>query len=286
MLSILRKKKRDLVHRIMDTRIWNNLELRESDIVIASWMKSGTTWLQQIVSQIIFEGQENLPVSEMSPWVDTTRVPKEETFKTLDLQRHRRFLKTHAPADALNLYKGLKYIYIVRDGRDVAWSLHNHSVNLDDPNYEKVSKIPKEFFLEWLQGDGYPFWPYWGNIRSWWECRDLPNVLLVHFQNLKDDLPGQIQKIAGFLDVSVSEKVMQKIVEHSNFEYMHAHAEQFMPRGSRSLHGGAKTFIYKGTNNRWKDSLNYSECQEYEQTALRELGSTCAQWLKTGKTTL
>jgi aryl sulfotransferase len=47
--------------------------------------------------------------------------------------------------------------------------------------------------------DGHPFWPFWENIRSWWQIRTLPHVKLVHFANLKRDLPGQIRLIATYL---------------------------------------------------------------------------------------
>jgi hypothetical protein len=40
---------------------------------------------------------------------------------------------------------------------------------------------------------------YWRHIQSWWEIRDRPNVLLVHFNNLKADIAGEIRHIADFL---------------------------------------------------------------------------------------
>ena len=45
-------------------------KFRDGDIVIATYGKSGTTWVQQIVSQLIFNGAEDLPVAAMSPWLD------------------------------------------------------------------------------------------------------------------------------------------------------------------------------------------------------------------------
>ena len=43
--------------------------------------------------------------------------------------------------------------------------------------------------------------------------------------------------------------------------------------------GGAKTFIHKGTNGRWKDTLTPAESAEYEKRAIAELGPQCAAWL-------
>jgi aryl sulfotransferase len=47
--------------------------------------------------------------------------------------------------------------------------------------------------------------------------------------------------------------------------------------------GGAQTFIYKGTNARWKDILSKDEVLKYEKMALSELGEECAHWLATGE---
>jgi aryl sulfotransferase len=47
--------------------------------------------------------------------------------------------------------------------------------------------------------------------------------------------------------------------------------------------GGAKTFINKGTNGRWRDTLTAAQSAEYEARALAELGPECARWLATGE---
>ena len=58
-----------------------------------------------------------------------------------------------------------------------------------------------QYFREWLDGDGYPFWPFFENVLSWWEIRHLPSVALLHFGDLKRDLSGEIRRIAAFLDI-------------------------------------------------------------------------------------
>ena len=60
-------------------------------------------------------------------------------------------------------------------------------------------------FPRWLDGDGYAFWPFFGNVRSWWEVRDLPNVLMLHFASLKRNVSGEIGRVASFLEVPIDE---------------------------------------------------------------------------------
>ena len=105
------KKTRELHNILMDSTRWDRFKFRDGDIVIATWAKSGTTWTQQIVSQLIFEGAEKLATLDISPWVDMRTIPFGEMIANLDAQTHRRFLKTHLPADALEagLVDGLVY---------------------------------------------------------------------------------------------------------------------------------------------------------------------------------
>ena len=56
---------------------------------------------------------------ELSPWVDL-RVPERKAkMERIEAQKHRRFLKTHLPLDALPYHKNVKYVYVVRSGLDI-----------------------------------------------------------------------------------------------------------------------------------------------------------------------
>ncbi|KAL6072735.1 Sulfotransferase [Balamuthia mandrillaris] len=290
------KKTRELHNHHFDSTVWNDLVFREDDIVIATYAKSGTTWLQQIVAQLIFNGAEDLNVGDMSPWVDLRVPPKEVKLAALEAQTHRRFLKTHLPVDALVFNPKAKYLYVARDGRDVVWSLHNHHSMANDTWYAILNDTPGrvgppigpppesrvQYFREWLQGDGFPFWSFWENTKSWWAVRDLPNVLMLHYADMKADMPGQIRRIAEFLDIPIQEDKWPAILEHCSFEYMKAHAEQAVPLGGSVWEGGAQTFIHKGTNKRWYEELTEADGREYEEKAVAELGEECAEWLKGG----
>ncbi len=71
------RKIREIHSHHFDSTIWNNFEFRDDDIVIATYGKAGTTWVQQIVAQLLFDGAENLETAEMSPWMDLRFPPKE-----------------------------------------------------------------------------------------------------------------------------------------------------------------------------------------------------------------
>ena len=74
------EKTRELHNHHFDSTIWNDLKFRDDDIVIATYAKAGTTWMQQIVAQLLFDGDPDIAVAEMSPWVDLRVPPKEVTL--------------------------------------------------------------------------------------------------------------------------------------------------------------------------------------------------------------
>jgi aryl sulfotransferase len=280
-----------------DSTIWNDFSFRDNDIVISTYAKAGTTWVQQIVSQLIFGGAEGLEVAEMSPWLDLRIPPKEVKLPAVEAQTHRRFIKTHLPVDALVFSPKAKYLYIARDGRDVVWSMYNHHTNANALWYEALNDTPGlvgppigpppdsvlTYFDDWLERDGHPFWPFWENLRTWWEIRHLPNVMMLHFGRLKADMPGQIRRIAAFLDTPIDEAAWPAILEHCSFDYMKANANASVPLGGAFWEGGAQTFVHKGVNGRWRDLLGPAQCAAYEARALAELGEDCARWLATGE---
>jgi aryl sulfotransferase len=290
-------KTRELHNHHFDSTIWNDFQFRDDDIIIATYAKSGTTWMQQIIAQLLLNGDPDLAVAEISPWLDLRVPPKAVKLPYVEAQTHRRFLKTHLPVDALVFSPQARYLYIGRDGRDVVWSLYNHHANANQLWYDALNETPgrvgppierppediREYWRDWLARDGYPFWSFWDNVRTWWQIRDLPNVRLVHFSELKRDLPGTIRQIAEFLQIPINESRWSAILEHCSFEWMKQNATKSVPLGGLFWDAGAGVFINKGVNGRWADVLTAEESAQYEKIAVSQLGPECVQWLATGE---
>lgn len=174
---------------------------------------------------------------------------------------------------------------------DIAWpkkkrALHNHHVNANALWYEALNDTPgrvdppiepppddiQQYWRDWMERDGHPFCPYWDNIRSWWAIRELPNILFVHFADLKRDMPGEMRRIASFLQIPVGEARWPIMVEHCSFEWMKANATKSVPMGGAFWDAGAEVFINKGVNGHWSDTLSPCDKTEYGTRALQELG--------------
>lgn len=73
------------------------------------------------------------------------------------------------------------------------------------PPIERPPSSITQYFHDWLDGDGHPWWPFWENVSTWRAIRNLPNVLFVHFAKLKSDMLGEIRRIAQFLEIPIDE---------------------------------------------------------------------------------
>jgi aryl sulfotransferase len=169
-----------------DSRQWNAYRPRSGDIVIATYPKSGTTWMQQIVSLLIFQSPEPRPISEIAPWFDRRELENtpQSVMSGLDQQTHRRFIKSHVPFDGMPIHDDVKYIHVARDGRDACLSYHNHCLAFGERALERLDKLgncdetlagpyprapgdPRAFFHRWMNEglngdpDGMPFGSWW-----------------------------------------------------------------------------------------------------------------------------
>lgn len=287
------KKQRELTKFVTDSRRWNDFRMRPDDIVISTWSKSGTTWTQQIVGQLIFGGPDRYCVPD-SPWPDF--LLRDAQVEAANAQTHRRFLKTHLPIDAIPYSPEAKYIYVARDGRDTFWSWYNHWSSFTPETMERIRGFypgnagvtyPNEdirvAFHQWLDSDAEPSWPFWSHVQGWFDWRHLPNLKLVHFANLKANLAGEVRDIAAFLDIAIDPARFDDIVTHCSFDYMRQRAIEFERTRTSVFKGGAASFIYKGTNGRWKDVLTPEDNARYQAEVQKHLTPDAARWLETGQ---
>lgn len=291
-------KTREINDAYFESARWNGFGFRDGDVVVATYAKVGTTWTQQIVWQLLHGGPERSTGTAAMPWLDARFRPFKPIMDTLESQPHRRCIKTHLPLDALVFSRKAQYLVVGRDARDIVWSAYNHQDSYTDEVLAALNGPPgrpgapvtrpdrdiRDYYLHFLEyGDlpGFGFVPLWPHIQGWWNARRLPNVLLVHYANLKADLAGEILRIARFLRVEVDEATLTRIVEHCGFDYMRETISA--AGGMANFRGGARTFFHKGVNGQWKDVLSPAEIARCEEVAARNLTPDCAHWLATGE---
>ena len=312
MLNLTRAPTREYRTFTMDSHRWDGFEPRPDDIVICTYPKCGTTWTQRIVDLLVFQSPDARPTSDLSPWLDSVMFePLENDLETLAAQRHRRFLKSHLPFDSVPIWDEVKYIHVARDGRDSCMSFHNHQLNtraewrqsvvekaLADPRLtaamsrraRPVPEDPREFYLNWISdaeedvteryGHDLPFFEF---ETTYWRERARPNVLFVHYNDLKADLAGEMRRISKFLEIDTPADLMPSLAEAAGFERMKRDAADLVPRAREIWNGGADRFVYKGVNGRWRDVLSEGDLARYEALAARKWSAAQAAWIRAGR---
>lgn len=290
-------------HHLDSTR-WRYFARRPGDIVISTSYKAGTTWMQTIIAYLLHpDGDLPMPATHLSPWLDTRFYPLELILNQLADQTIRRCIKTHLPLDGLPYYDDVQYIVVARDPRDVFMSLLNHWGNHTREFHQMLDSIPGRVgdtfpvfdpdvsarwqdwttrgWFEW-ESDGYPYWSHLHHCKTWWEFRHLPNVRLVHYNDLLANLEGEMRSIAAWLGIEVPEMRWPHVVDACRFETVKRDPEKVVGDMSFGFQGGAQTFVHKGTNGRWRGVLGEEDLELYAKAMERTLTPECARWLEGG----
>ena len=142
MPKLVRGPVHEVRSRVFDSARWGHYRPRADDIIIATYSKCGTTWMQRIVCMLVFKSADPRPVWDLSPWPDMRLFgPIEDTLAKAEAMTHRRFFKSHLPYDALPVYEGVKFIHVARDGRDAAMSLHNHFASFTPAAVQMINEV-------------------------------------------------------------------------------------------------------------------------------------------------
>ncbi len=277
---------------VFDNARWARLKHRPGDIFVCTPPKCGTTWTQTIVVSLLWpEGKAPAPVMIVSPWLEALFNSEDEIITRLEAQTHRRCIKSHTPADGIPTFDDAKYIFVARDGRDAFMSYCHHfevfKADVRKSLNERALQDGVPPMPEW-NGDVHGFFAMWlgraelfHHVRTFWALRDRPNVLFVHYNDLKRDLAGEMRRIAEFLAIEVTPAQWPAVVERCTFDAMKARGDEIGTFWN--FEGGAQSFLFKGTNGRWKDVLTEAELAAYERKVGEILPPEAATWLERGR---
>ncbi|HEY2355899.1 MAG TPA: sulfotransferase domain-containing protein [Phenylobacterium sp.] len=296
---------RRVLSRVYDSARWAGWKPRDDDIVIATYAKVGTTWMQRIVSLLVFAAPAPVDLRGASVWPDARFGPIEPEWAAAEAMTHRRFFKAHLPYDALPIYAGVKLIHVARDGRDAALSLHNHLANftpqmlaqfderlLNDPKFSApfprfAADDPATFFHLWLtdgdtDGDGDTGASFFHLENSFWAVREQPDVLMVHYADLKKDLLGEMRRIAAYLAIEIPQALWPSLLQAASIDSMRREAAT---TGGMDFvfQGGADRFFNKGVNGRWQGMFTPEDLALYDAKIRASFTPDQAFWLEHGR---
>lgn len=307
MPALQRAPTRDYRTMSADSHRWDGFAPRDDDILVAAYPKTGTTWMRRIIDLLVFQSAAVRPFNETSPMLETTAFgPAEPVLAMLDAQTHRRCLKSELPFDALPVFEGVKYVHVVRDGRDVCWSMHNHVLGFtpefqrhrallaaQDPRFRvrfpDPPEDPRAFYLQWMadaereETEGYGVdMPFFDVETTYWLERTRSNLLFVHYNDLKADLAGEMRRLCDYLEIRVAEDLMPELIHAASFATMKGQAAEMMPNAHLVFDRGAERFVNQGMTGRWEGLLTTEDLARYDALVRRKFTPAQAAWVQHG----
>jgi hypothetical protein len=295
---------------IADNARWDGFSLRDGDIIISTPAKCGTTWTQMICAMLIFQTPDlPKPLDMISPWLDQLLRPLDSVVADLEAQEHRRFIKSHLPLDGLPFDPRVTYITVGRDPRDVALSWDNHWANLDfdramslrrsavglDDLPEVMPAGPptrptseRERFWFWVEDATPPAKTAASlaatlyHLATFFAVRNEPNVVLLHYGDLKDDLEGQMRQLATRLSIDVPEERWPELVNAATFEAMKRRAEATGPNQTESVWRDGERFFHRARHGEWRDLLDEQDLRRYEARVRELVDADLSAWVHRG----
>ncbi len=228
---------------ILDMEVLSMVRWRERDVVISGFPKSGTNWLQNIVYQLHSGTDTSFEnIRTVVPVFGHTKpgMTRSEELALFEACPSPRALKTHFGPPILPFRPDIKYLVAVRNIMDIPYSLMKFENSFSEA-LRKFWGVPVYHSLYEVMEDYDDFINHFHFLVSWLSYRQQPNVMFVHFHDIKKDTPNTIREIAKFIDVDVSDgDVFARVCHYCSFEWMKRHQDKFelMPDGTRLVAQG------------------------------------------------
>nr|XP_056719122.1 sulfotransferase 1C2-like [Euleptes europaea] len=261
---------------------WGHLwgfKARPDDLLICTYPKAGTTWIQEIVDMVRHGGDPRQcgrgPTHDRMPFIDMfLPKPFPSGVAQAEAMPSPRMLKTHLPVQLIPpsfWEQNCKIIYVARNAKDNAVSyFHFHRIGNLLPEPGNWDQFLDNFIA------GKVAWGSWfDHVRGWWEAKDHHPILYLFYEDMKETPDREIQKVAQFLGVTLPDPLVNQIVQHTTFESMKANPmTNYSTIPSFILDQSVSPFMRKGTVGDWRDHFTVVQSKHLDKVCARELGGS------------
>ena len=252
----------------------NKFVPRDSDIILATYPRSGTTWLQNILHILKHKQKLDGPLQASSPFIifpqfasglgpDSQPLLKPE-FENIPAPR---ILKTHLPWDLVPKNPLSKYVYCYRNPKDVLISFHLHTTGSLGHAYDGSLS---EFLELFLRGE-VEYGSWWEHVLGWWQRRDTPNVMVLSYEELQNNFKEKVSQLAAFTGLELTEELYQLIAEESSVKAMKSN-DHISLKAKPVKPGEEFAHVRKGVVGGWKEALTPEQNKALDDMIESKLG--------------
>uniref|UniRef100_A0A8C5R4C3 Sulfotransferase n=1 Tax=Leptobrachium leishanense TaxID=445787 RepID=A0A8C5R4C3_9ANUR len=252
------------LHTAQSLQYAQEFQFQEGDIVIISYPKSGTTWMQEILTLIYSQGDTEVATSvpnwERAPWLEHT------FFKDLLKEGEGpRIITTHLPSEllapALQNSKA-KVIYVARNPKDVAVSFYY---------FHKMAKFLPDFdsFTEFLQKfqDGQVHYGSWfQHVKGWYAQKTNLGLFYITYEALQKNFRHSLKKLCKFLGCPMYSRELDQIQNHCKFPVMSQNVMvNYTLIPHKIMDHDQSKFMRKGIVGDWKEHFTDEQNVEFDK---------------------
>ncbi|XP_061159604.1 cytosolic sulfotransferase 3-like [Syngnathus typhle] len=262
---------------------WENVKTfkaKPDDIVIATYPKSGTTWVCYLLDRLFFgktkpEIETSLPLYMRVPFLELC-IPGYPKGKDLadQLTITPRLIKTHLPVQLVPetfWENNCKTVYVARNPKDVAVSFFHFS------RMNSIHPSPGDWdgFLQRFMEGKLTYGAWHQHVVGWWEKKQTyPNLHYIFYEDLTENVGREIDKLCTFLGLSVSAEEKESIMTAVQFENMRDNKlTNFTNAPLMNLK--VSPFMRKGKVGDWRNHFTASQserCDEHYKQLIRSPG--------------
>lgn len=196
------------------------------DVVVSTYLKSGTNWMMQLALQTAWSGQASFThVHDLVPWPDAPIPLPATTHAPQRSPAGLQIIKTHEPAGAVPVTDEARYIVVVRDPKDVLVSSHHFVLGVIGAVV--AGRVTPAAWLDAFCSPRFCAGSWAEHLAAWWPRRDDPNVLLLTFREMKADLPGAQRQVERLLGLELDAPTRAEVLRLASFAHMKSMGDAF-----------------------------------------------------------
>lgn len=235
---------------------------RPDDLFISSYPRSGTTWLQQILVVLAHDGDPGgTHISQHAPWFERNLALGTRRVGDFDALPAPRIFKSHLPLAWLP--RGGRYVYALRDGRDVAVSYYHL--------YRSHLGFTGDFeaFLPLFLAGRLQYGSWFKHVAGWQQVAARPDVHLLRYEALQRDLAGEMRALSRFCGFGHDDARIATLAEQCSFAYMKARQDHFDHATETPHQGGMARgqFVRSGRSGGFTDYFDDAAIARFEREA-------------------